>query len=108
MEVLQWTMTIPQNKQEEFIKYYNRTLKPTWLQFGAIKCELFKTSREKISGENSFPKDQFVEILYLKDKLSASEFFERVKAVPKAWDISRQYEKRFGARNIIMKVLQKV
>ena len=38
-------------------------------------------------------------------RLTADEFFKTVKADEKAWDISRQYEKRFGASNIIMKVL---
>ena len=83
-------------------------MRPTWLRFGATKCELFKISREKVAGENSFPEEQFIEMLYLGDKLSASKFFEKVKAVPEAWEISRQYEKLFGARNIVMKVLRNV
>jgi len=105
MEALQWTMTIPQDKQSAFISFYNQTIRSTWLKFGAIKCELFKTLREKVTKDNYFPEEQFVETIYLKEGLTAKEFFEQVKANPEAWEISRQYEKQFDARDIVMKVL---
>jgi len=108
MEVLQWTMTIPKNKQDEFVSFYNQTMRPTWIKFGATKCELLKTFRKKVVGENDFLEEQFVETLYLKKGLTAEGFFEAVKAVPEAWEISRQYEKQFGAKDIVMKVLKGV
>jgi hypothetical protein len=108
MEVLQWTMSIPRDKQDEFVRFYDQTMRPTWLKFGATKCELFKTFREKVAGQNSLPEDQFVEMLYLEQGLTAEDFFNKVKAVPEAWEISRQYEKRFGAKDIVMRVLQNV
>ena len=108
METLQWTMIIPKDKQSAFISFYDQTMRPIWLRFGATKCELFKSSREKVAGDNHFPEEQFVEILYLKEGLTAKEFFEQVKADPEAWKISRQYEKQFGARDIVMKVLKNI
>jgi hypothetical protein len=106
METIQWTMTIPKDKQKSFIKFYGEIMRPTWLKFGASRCELFKTYREKILGKNSFLEEQFVEMLYLEEGITAQDFFERVKAAPKAWEISRQYENKFGAKSIIMKVLR--
>ncbi len=108
MEVLQWIMTIPKDKQSAFVSFYNQTMRPIWLRFGAVKCDLFKTFREKVAGESYFPEEQFVETLYLQKDLTAKEFFEKVKADPEAWEISRQYEKQFGATNIVMRVLQTV
>jgi hypothetical protein len=61
-----------------------------------------------VAGQNSLPEDQFVEMLYLEQGLTAEDFFNKVKAVPEAWEISRQYEKRFGAKDIVMRVLQNV
>lgn len=107
MEAIQWTMAIPKDKQNKFVRYYDQTMRPTWIRFGATKCELFKTFREKVAGENNFPEEQFVEILYLQKGLTAKDFFEKVKASSDAWEISRQYEKQFGAKDIVMKVLKK-
>jgi len=108
MEILQWTMSIPKDKQEEFVEFYNQRMRPMWLNYGATKAELLKTSREEIAGQNNFPDDQFVERLYLEEGLTAEEFFNKVKAVPEAWEISRQYEKKFGAKDIVMKILRSV
>lgn len=101
-------MSIPKDKQDEFVRFYNQTMRPAWLKFGATKCEIFKTFRERAAGEDDFPENQFVEMLYLEEGLTAKEFFNKVKAVPEVWEISRQYEKRFGAKDIIMRVLQNV
>jgi len=83
METIQWTMTIPKDKQNEFVRYYDRTMRPTWIKFGATKCEFFKTFREKVAGENSFPEEQFVEILYLQEGLTAKGFFKKPKPILK-------------------------
>jgi hypothetical protein len=101
-------MIIPKDKQDEFVRYYDQIMRPTWIKFGATKCELFKSFREKVAGENNFPEEQFVEILYLQEDLTAKDFFGKVKASPEAWGISRRYEKQFGAKDIVMKVLRKV
>lgn len=105
MEVLQWTMMIPQKKQKEFIKFYRKTLGPNWKRFGAIKFELYRLDREKISGQNSYPRDTFVERLYLRKGISSKSFFERVKADSEAWELSRSYEKTFRAKDIVLQVL---
>ena len=90
-------MTIPKEKQVAFLQYYRASMEPTWLKYGATKCVI---SRTNPSG------DEFVELIFLKEGISADSFFASVKADVAAWDISRQYESRFSATNIVRKTLK--
>lgn len=105
MQILQWTMTIPKNNQKEFVKFHKEILGPTWQKFGAGECELLRVSTNKIGGRQVIKENEFVERLYLKEGVTAGEFFQKVKENPDAWNLSRSYEGRFRIADIELKIL---
>ncbi|KKU28576.1 MAG: hypothetical protein UX80_C0004G0018 [Candidatus Amesbacteria bacterium GW2011_GWA2_47_11b] len=96
MQVLQWTMTIPADKQPAFTKWFKEVGGPGLGGFGAIQHELYKMERE----------DKFVERIYFDNDFNIPDYFAQVKANPETWKLSRTYEGEFGATNIELKILK--
>jgi len=91
-------MTVPEKKQEAFVTWFKEEAAPGFEKFGAIKHELY---REK-------DKNMFVERVFFVDCYDVQDFFTKVKADAKAWKLSRMYEGEFKAKNINLRVLEKV
>jgi hypothetical protein len=105
MKILQWSMTIPEEKQVEFTKYFNDVLGPTFQGFGAIKHELFKVADTQVVGRQLVEKDRFIERVFFENDFNIPSYFAKVKEDPEAWKLSRSYEERFGAKDIELRVL---
>jgi len=106
MKILQWSMTIPEEKQEEFVKWFNETAGPILGGFGVKKHEIYKVANREIIDRQTVEKDKFIERIYFDDDFDLPSYFAKVKADPKAWKLSRMYEDKFGAKDIQLRVLQ--
>lgn len=105
MKILQWTMIIPEEKQKDFVKWFDKTAGPELGKFGAIKHELCRVADREIVGRQTVEKNQYVERVYFNDDFNIPNYFSSVKNDPDAWRISRMYELKFGAKEIELKVL---
>ena len=105
MKILRWSITIPPEKQSDFIEYSKNILEPTWRKFGCIKYELLKIDNQPIVPKQIIISNQFIEQLYFPDDFNLSSFFQNVKSDPDAEKISQQYEKQFNASEIELNVL---
>lgn len=105
MKALQWSMTIPKNKQRAFIKWFNDVAGPLFAGYGAKKHELYKVEERRIVGKQIAEKDRFIERVYFDDNFDIPSYFTNVKANLEAWKISRMYEGEFGAKDIELRVL---
>src|SRR4030042_4145873 len=105
MKILQWSMTIPKDKQKPFLKWFKEIAGPTFAGFGAQKHEICVVEKKQIVGRQTVVEDRFIERVYFADDFDIPSYFARVKENPKAWRISREYERRFGATNIELRVL---
>ena len=108
MKILQWSMTIPKDKQESFVKWFKEVAGPTFSGFGAKKHEIFKIADKEHVGRQFVEKNRFVERVYFDDDFDIPSYFAKVKANPEAWKISRMYEKDFKAKNIELRVLEEL
>ena len=108
MKTLQWSMTIPKEKQEEFIRWFKETAGPVFAGFGAKKHEIFKVADESIVNHQITEQDMFIERVYFDDDFDIPTYFLKVKKNPEALKISRMYEDTFGAKEIKLRVLQSV
>lgn len=105
MQILQWSMTIPREKQKNFLRWFKEASGPILGGFGAKKHELHKVEDKQIIGRQLVEKDRFIERVYFDDKFNIPDYFEAVKENPKAWKVSREYEGKFSATNIELRVL---
>lgn len=105
MRVLQWSMTIPKEQQRDFLKWFKEVSGPILGGFGARKHELYKVADKQVVGKQVVEKDRFIERLYFDGKFDIRSYFAAVKQDPQAWKISREYEAKFGATNIKLRVL---
>lgn len=99
-------MTIPKNKQAAFVKWFNEVAGPTFAGFGAKKHEIYKVGDKEVVERQKVENDRFIERIYFDDDFDIPSYFVKVKANPKAWKLSRMYEKKFGATDIELRVLQ--
>lgn len=105
MKVLQWSMTIPEDRQADFVKWFKKTAGPILGKFGAQKHELLKVEDKQVVGRQLIERDRFIERIYFDDEFNIPDYFAAVKKDAKAWEISREYESKFGAMNIELRVL---
>ena len=105
MKILQWSMSIPHDKQQDFIKYFYVVLGPTFQGFGAKSHELFQVSEEHIIGKQIVEENRFIERVFFDDDFDIPSYFAKVKENPEAWKLSRSYEEIFGATGIELRVL---
>mgnify|MGYP001577132717 FL=1 len=91
-------MTIPAAKQSEFEKWFKETAGPVLGKFGAKRHEIYKTVKE----------NRFVERIYFDNDFDIPDYFVAVKADSNAWEISRMYEGKFGAKDVELKVLGEI
>ena len=105
MKALQWSMTIPKGKQGAFLTWFEKIAGPALGRFGAKKHELYRIEDRQITDRQFVEKNRFVERIYFDDEFNIQNYFEAVKRDSKAWKISREYEEKFGAINIELRVL---
>lgn len=108
MKILQWSMTIPKEKQEAFIRWFKEVAGPNFAGFGAKKHEIFKVLGTQIIGRQTVEVDKFIERVFFDDDFDVSGYFANVKANPEAWKLSRMYEDEFGAKDIELRVLEEI
>lgn len=105
MKALQWTMTIPKEKQNEFIDWFNKIAGPKLSQFGALKHELYKVADKKIVGRQQIEKNKYIERIYFNDSFNIPDYFTAVKNDPQAWKLSRMYESVFEAKEVELRII---
>ena len=105
MKILQWSMTIPKSKQDDFAKWFNEESKDAFDSFGAKKHELHKVEDEQVVGRQTIEKNSFIERIYFDNDYDFANFFRRVKSNPITRQVSRMYEDEFGAQDIKLRVL---
>jgi hypothetical protein len=105
MKVLQWSMTIPKGKQDDFVNWFRKVAGPTFASFGAKRHEIYKVEDKQIVGRQMVEKNRFIERVCFEDDFNIASYFAKVKADPEAWKLSRMYEDKFGASNIELRVL---
>ncbi|MFC1790682.1 hypothetical protein ACFLZP_04340 [Patescibacteria group bacterium] len=105
MKVLQWSITIPKQKQPEFINYLEKVLGPTWKKFGCQKHEIYKVADKASVGKQKTERNRFIERLYFNNDFDLKTFFASVRKDEEANRISRSYEEVFGATNIQLRIL---
>lgn len=98
-------MTIPKNKEQAFIKWFDETAGPTFEGFGAKKHELHKVEDKQIISRQISEKNRFIERVYFEDNFNIPDYFALVKSNPVANKLARSYEEVFGATNIELRVL---
>lgn len=108
MKVLQWSMTIPLEKETAFIKWFKEIAGPIFAKFGAFKHELYKVENNIIVGRQLTENQRFIERVFFEDNSSLPDYFSNVKANPDAWKISRMYESDFQAQDIELRVLNSI
>jgi len=106
MKVLQWSMTIPKEKQKAFIKWFEKEAGPILGGFGVIRHEFYKVEDKQIVGRQLIEKNRFIERIYFRNDFDIPSYFVKVKASPKAWKLSRMYEENFGAKYIELRILK--
>ncbi len=105
MKILQWSMTIPKDKEQAFIKWFNETAGPTLEGFGAKKHELHKVEDKQIVGRQTLEKDRFIERVYFEDNFNLPDYFSMVKNNPEVHKLSQSYEEVFGAKDVELRIL---
>jgi hypothetical protein len=108
MKILQWSMMIPKEKQNDFEVWFNKIAGSKLNKFGAVKHELYKVVDNEIVGRQTIEKDKYIERIYFNNDFDIPKYFSAVKANPEAWKTSRMYEEKFGANNIELRVLYSI
>ncbi len=108
MKALQWSMTVPKERQKEFVKWFKEVAGPLFSGFGAKKHELYKVEEKELIGKQIREKDRYIEKVYFDDDFDIPSYFINVKADTEARKISRMYEGEFMAKDIELKILNKV
>lgn len=108
MKCLQWTMTIPKEKQERFIQWFAEVAGRSFAGFGAKKHELYRVAEQTIVGRQIVESNRFIERVYFDDDFDIPSYFAKVKADPEAWKLSRMYESEYGAKDIELRVLEEL
>jgi len=101
-------MTIPRNKQKDFLRWFKEVSGPILGGFGAEKHELHKVEEKQVIGRQFVEKDCFIERIYFDNKFNIPDYFKAVKENPKACKLSKKYEEEFGAINIELRILNPV
>lgn len=108
MKVLQWSMTIPKEKQKDFVVWFDKVSGPQLNKFGAVRHELFRVADIEVVGKQKVEKDRYIERVYFNNDFGIPKYFAAVKADPEVWKISRMYEEEFGASGIELRVLYSI
>jgi hypothetical protein len=105
MKILQWSMTIPKDKQKEFIQWFREIAGPTFAGYGAVEHEICRVEEKQIIGRQITEENRFIERVFFDDNFDIPDYFAKVKEDPEAWKLSRMYEQEFGATDIELRVL---
>lgn len=101
-------MTVPEEKQAEFVEWFKNVAAPTFAKFGAIGHEMYKVEDKPIIGRQVIEKNRFIERVFFEDDFEIPKYFATVKQNPEAWKLSRMYENDFGAKEIELRVLTSI
>jgi hypothetical protein len=108
MKALEWSMTIPKEKQTGFEKWFKEIAGPRFNKFGAIKHEIYKVEEKTVVGRQTTEKDRYIERVYFDDDFEIPKYFAAAKADEEAWKESRKFENEFGAKDLELRVLYPV
>ncbi len=96
-------MSIPKDKQKDFIDYAKKVLGPTWKKYGCKKHELYQVFEKIVIGKQTIEQDKFIERLYVEDSFDISNFYKVTKE--NELEKTKSYEHQFGAYLIELRVL---
>ena len=106
MKIIQYTFSIPKDKQDEFVQYSKDILSPTWTKYGCRRYECVKIEDQKLVEGQNLEQDRFIERLYFDNDFNIQEFYRKArKGDP---DVVRSYEKKFNANNIELRILKQL
>jgi len=108
MKALQWTMTIPKDKQKEFEKWFKEVAGSKLNSFGAIKHEIYRVEEKLLVGRQVVENDKYIERVYFDNGFDIPKYFATVKADTKAWKESRKFESEFGARDVELRIVNEI
>ena len=106
MKIIQYTFSIPKDKQKAFIQYAKSVLAPTWEKYGCRKYELVKVKDQEIINKQIIEQNRFIERLYFNNDFNFNDFYQNVREHDP--DIAKSYEEKFNVRNIQLKVLEQL
>jgi len=104
MQIIEYRYRIPKEKREEFLKFAESTLKPTWQKYCCMKYELSTVSSEQIVGRQIFEEGSIVERLYFEDNFDLNQFYK--ETLENESDKTKSYEEKFGATDIELRILR--
>lgn len=105
MKVLQWSMTIPKNKQSEFLMWFYEIAMPQLTCYGALKHEIYQVANKEVVGRQTIEDDKFIERIYFPDDFNIPDYFTQIKRNKEKWALSRMYEEKFNAKDIELRIL---
>ena len=108
MKALQWSMTIPAEKETAFIKWFKEIAGPAFAKFVASKHELYKVENNNIVGRQLTEEQRFIERVYFEDNFSIPDYFITVKKDPEAGNLSRMYENEFQAHDLELRIINSI
>lgn len=108
MKILQWSMTVPIEKQKAFIKWFRESALSALNDFGAINHEIHQVTDKQIVGRQIIEQNRFIERIYFDDDFDISDYFTKVKGDPEAHRLSKMYEQIFGVTDIELRILEEL
>lgn len=99
-------MSIPKDKQRNFIEYSKKVLGPTWKKYGVKKHECCQIAEKTVVGRQLTEQNRFIERLYFEDDFDIPNFFKVARE--KELEKTKSYEEKFGAYSIELRILNQV
>ena len=106
MIIIQYTLSIPKDKQANFVKYSKETLAPTWKKYGCKRYECVKIEDKKLIDRQTQEQDKFIERLYFEDNFDICAFYDKAKKNDA--EITRAYEEKFNAQQVELRILRQL
>ncbi len=99
-------MSIPKDRQKDFIDYAKKVLGPTWKKYGCRKHECYQVAEQVVVGKQITEQDKFIERLYFDDDFDIPSFYKITKE--KELEKAKSYKNKFGACRIEVRILNQV
>jgi len=99
-------MSIPKDRQKDFISYAKKVLSPTWKKYGCKKHECYQVAENAVVGRQITEQNRFIERLYFEDGFDISNFYKVTKE--NELEKTKSYEGQFGAYWIELRILDGV
>jgi len=106
MIIIQYTLSIPREKQTDFIRYSREVLAPTWKKYGCKRYECAKVEDQKLVDRQALEQNRFIERLYFENDFNIRKFYNDARQNDP--EITKAYEVKFNARQIELRILKQL